>query len=223
MWIKICGIRDRETARQVAQTGIDAIGLNFYPRSPRHVAIEEAIAISNILPQEIARVGVFVNHSIPEVESFSLKCRLDVLQLHGDEPPSYFIELKRRLPQVRLVRAWRMRKEGLGHLKTFLGECQSQKLSLEGCLIDSHVEGVYGGSGKKVPWKKLVREYPQDSLPPLIVAGGLTSSNVAEAIAAVRPWGVDVASGVESSPGVKDIELVRQFVRNARQALEFPS
>lgn len=218
MWIKICGIRDRETARRVAEVGINAVGLNFYPRSPRLVAIDEAIEISKILPTEVARVGVFVNHSLPEVESFALRCRLDVLQLHGDEPPSYFVELQRRLPQIRLLRAWRMRKEGLSGLETFLSECDSQSLRLSGCLVDAHVAGVFGGSGKTVPWKKLAREYHQGTWPPLILAGGLTATNVAKAISSTQPWGIDVASGVESSPGVKDLDLVRQFVSNARGA-----
>jgi phosphoribosylanthranilate isomerase len=217
MWIKVCGIRDCATARQVADLNVDAVGLNFYPRSPRRVAIEDAIAISKLLPAGIARVGVFVNHPIPEVESIASQCQLDLVQLHGDEPPSYFIELHRRLPKVRFIRAWRMGKSGLGGLKSFVNECQSQNFpALAGCLVDAHVEGVFGGSGTTLPWGRLAREYRTDEWPPFILAGGLTPTNVAEAIAAALPWGVDVASGVESASGVKDFELMRQFVENAR-------
>ncbi len=216
MWIKVCGIRDCETARHLAGIDIDAVGLNFYPRSPRVVDVEMAVQIAELLPATIARVGVFVNHPLREVESITNRCQLDHLQLHGDEPPSYLLELKRRIPQVRLLRAWRMRKDKLSGLRTYLNECQSWNCELAGCLVDAHTPGVYGGSGRKVPWNQLARDYEQANWPPLIMAGGLNPSNIRAAILAVRPWGVDVASGVESSPGVKDLSLIREFVVNAR-------
>src|SRR5262249_31764054 len=100
----------------------------------------------------------------------------------------------------------------------FLGECRDQSCELAGCLVDSHVTGMYGGSGKTVAWDQLANEYPQRHWPPLILAGGLAAKNVAQAVAVVRPWDVDVASGVESAPGVKDFDLVCQFVANARNA-----
>ena len=218
MWVKVCGIRDRKTARDVAEIGVDAIGLNFYSGSPRVVAADEAMEISKILPKEVTKVGVFVNHSISDVESLATQCRLDLVQLHGDEAPAYFVELQRRLPQIRLIRAWRMSSDGLGGLKTFLDECDRQTLSLAACLVDAHVAGVFGGSGKTVPWEQLASEYRREEWPPLILAGGLTPDNIAEAISSVHPWGVDVASGVESAPGVKNQGLVRQFLVNARNA-----
>ncbi|WP_397569611.1 N-(5'-phosphoribosyl)anthranilate isomerase [Schlesneria sp. T3-172] len=219
MWIKVCGIRDLETARAVADLGIDAIGLNFYSRSPRSVSIDDATAISQALPQEIARVGVFVNHSLAEITSIATSCRLDLVQLHGDEPASFLVELARKLPEVRLVRAWRMSADGLGELISLLEVCSREQVRLAGCLVDAHVTGLYGGSGKTVPWQRLAEEYSQETFPPLILAGGLTPDNIAQAISAVRPWGVDVASGVESAPGVKDIELAKRFVTNARTAV----
>ena len=216
MWIKICGIRDCETALQVAKSGADAIGLNFYSRSPRSVTIDQAVEISLNLPPEVERVGVFVNHPVSDVASIANKCRLDRVQLHGDETPSDLAELHHLLPHIRLIRAWRMRDNGLADLKIFLDECRLLKISLDACLVDAHVEGSFGGSGKTVCWDTLVREYDCDRWPPLILAGGLTFANVAQAIAATNSWGVDVASGVESSPGIKDPELVRRFVENAR-------
>ena len=216
MWVKVCGIRDRQTARDVAEIGVDAIGLNFYAGSPRFVATDEATEISKILPPQVTKVGVFVNHSIYDVESVARQCRLDIVQLHGDEASAYFADLQRRLPHIRLIRAWRMSSDGLKGLKTFLDECRTQQIRLAGCLVDAHVAGVFGGSGKTVPWKQLATEYHRDEWPPLILAGGLTPENVAEAISAVQPWGVDVASGVESAPAVKDQALVRQFLLNAR-------
>jgi phosphoribosylanthranilate isomerase len=105
MWIKVCGIRDCQTARQVAELEINAIGLNFYSRSPRLVVPEIAKEISQTLPSNIARVGVFVNHTIDEVESLATECRLEILQLHGDESATYCAALQKRLPDLRLIRA----------------------------------------------------------------------------------------------------------------------
>ncbi len=218
MWVKVCGIRDRKTAQDLAEIGVDAIGLNFYSGSPRVVTAEEATEISKILPSDIIKVGVFVNHSISEVQTLATECRLDIVQLHGDETSEYFAELQHRLPHIRLIRAWRMSGDGLGGLKTFLEDCRLQQLCLAGCLVDAHVPGVFGGSGKTVPWEQLASEYRRDEWPPLILAGGLTPENIASAISSVQPWGVDVASGVESAPGVKDPILVRQFLMNAKRA-----
>ncbi len=216
MWVKVCGIRDRKTARDLAEIGVDAIGLNFYSASPRVVEADEALEISKILPSEVVKVGVFVNHSISDVETLATQCRLDFVQLHGDETPAYFAEIQRRLPRIRLIRAWRMSSDGLEGLKIFLDECRRQQLDLAACLVDAHVAGVFGGSGKTVPWKQLASEYRRDEWPPLILAGGLTPDNIAEAISSVHPWGVDVASGVESAPAVKDQKRVRQFLLNAK-------
>jgi phosphoribosylanthranilate isomerase len=220
MWIKVCGIRDRFTASRVAELDVDAIGLNFYHGSSRVVAIEEAIEISRLLPSHIDRVGVFVNHAIDDVESIANRCGLGIVQIHGDESASYLVELRRRMPQVRLIRAWRMGNDGLEGLASFLAECHNSDCPLAGCLVDAHAPGVYGGSGKTVAWEQLVREYDRVHWPPLILAGGLTATNICAAIEATHPWGVDVASGVESSPGIKDVNLVRQFLTNARGGAE---
>ena len=215
-WIKICGIRDVETAERLVDLRINAIGLNFYANSPRYVTPDTAALITASLPNTIAGVGVFVNHPIREVETIAVKCQLDYIQLHGDEPPSYLAELQRRLPALQFVRAWRMGKDRLKGLKLYLDECRNWNCQIAACLVDADVAGVYGGSGKTVPWARLASDYKSTVWPPLILAGGLKPENIAEAISAARPWGVDVASGVESSPAVKDFELVRQFIANAR-------
>lgn len=221
MWVKVCGVRDRAAAVKIAELGADAIGLNFYSRSPRFVEPEIAVEIAQALPEGVERIGVFVNHPIRNIERIAAECHLDVLQLHGDEPPSYLADLQRRLPGIRTVRAWRMAKnlDGLG---AYLKECRQWNCELAGCLVDAQVDGSYGGSGKTVPWERLVREYRFDKWPPLILAGGLTATNVADAISVAHPWGVDVASGVESSPGVKDLALVEQFVRQAKSTADTP-
>lgn len=216
MWIKVCGIRDSETARRISEIDIDAIGLNFFARSPRYVTPTAAEEICEILPARISRVGLFVNHSFDEIENLANRLRLDYVQLHGDETAEDVAEIQQRLPGTRLIRAWRMKQEGLQDLAQFLDACQDQGVSLAGCLVDANVAGFFGGSGHTVDWSRLKQEYDYDSWPPLILAGGLGPANVQQAIAATSPWGVDVASGVESSPGVKDIKLIRQFSANAR-------
>ncbi|WP_010582219.1 phosphoribosylanthranilate isomerase [Schlesneria paludicola] len=218
MWIKVCGVRDLETARQLAELKVDAIGLNFYASSPRVVSIDIAEAISKSISRDVSRVGVFVNHPIREVEIIASRCQLDLIQLHGDEPPAYLADLQRRLPHLRFIRAWRMNKDRLKSLKLYLDECRNWNGRLAACLIDAHVGGMYGGSGKTVPWGRLATDYQTTVWPPLILAGGLKPDNIAEAISVSRPWGVDVASGVESAPGVKNLDLVHAFIEKARSA-----
>ncbi|MBC8114128.1 MAG: phosphoribosylanthranilate isomerase [Candidatus Saccharimonas sp.] len=216
MWVKICGITDESTAEAVCGLSPDAIGLNFHPQSPRSVTQVVAARIAKLVPDEVLRVGVFVNCAIGEIEDISNECRLDQIQLHGDESPEQIAELRSRLPSVPVIRAWRMAGENLTELGEHLSACRAFGIELSGCLIDSRVSGAYGGTGHTVAWDALAGAYRRDSWPPLILAGGLTPDNVADAIRSTQPWGVDVASGVESAPGVKDIELVRRFIANAR-------
>lgn len=214
MWIKVCGIRDCETARQVSDLDINAIGLNFYSRSPRSVTAEIAKEICQILPRRIARVGLFVNHDLETVVNVADSMKLDYVQLHGDETPDFLAAVRKRLPDSRLIRAWRMKSEGLQDLAQYIEQCRLAGISLAGCLVDANVAGLFGGSGHTLDWGRLRQEYDYEKWPPLILAGGLTPENVAQAIAAASPWGVDVASGVESSPGIKDLDLIRSFVTN---------
>ena len=218
MWVKICGITDVATAAAVIELAPDAIGLNFYAASPRCVSGIEAVRIGRQLPRGVTRVGVFVNHGVNELEDFVNDCLLDQVQLHGDESPDQLAVLHRRLPHMPLIRAWRMAGESLVDLDEYLTACQALDVSLAACLIDARVPGVYGGSGHKVAWDALARAYQRSIWPPLILAGGLTPDNAADAVRATQPWGIDVASGVESQPGSKDLQLVKRFITNARSA-----
>lgn len=216
MWIKICGIKDLETARRIAALEPDAIGLNFYAPSPRVVEVPVAAEIVKILPEKVEPIGLFVNHSADEVLAISQRCGMKTVQLHGDEPAGF----SRAFPDLQVIRALRVGSDGLGEMAAYLDECRQCGTLPRNCLVDAHVPGEYGGTGQTVSWEMLAREFRRDDWPPLILSGGLTPDNVATAIRTCRPWGVDVSSGVESSRGVKDLELVKRFIDEARRGFE---
>ena len=216
MWVKVCGIRDANTATEVATCGVNAIGLNFFTPSPRSISVTDAKAIVEVLPERITPVGLFVNHSINEVLETCQQLNLGTVQLHGDEQPEYLAEIKQHLPEIQIIRAYRMGSDGLSSLFEYLEKCDKLNVTLFACLIDAFVKGTFGGTGTTVAWNRLQQEYNRQQMPRLILAGGLNPTNIAEAIQAVNPWGVDVASGVESAAGVKEISLVKQLVANAR-------
>lgn len=218
MWIKICGLRDIETAVAVAELGADAIGLNFFAKSPRSVNREVAQAIATALPERVEVVGLFVNHSLDDVLMTAATCGLETVQIHGDEPPEFLRQLKDANPQLKLLRAFRVGSEGCRDVAEYLATCRRLEVCLSGCLVDAKVEGAYGGTGHTAPWDLLADQYDAARWPKLIVAGGLTPANVAAAITTTRPFGVDVASGVESQPGLKDLSLVQRFIDEARRA-----
>lgn len=215
MWIKICGIRDVATAERVAAMSPDAVGLNFYSKSPRAVSSETAAQIVSLLPKSVQAVGVFVNASLADIVQTATNIGLTMVQLHGDEPPEFLAELRQELPDVPLLRAWRMGAD-LNDWEDYLRNCARLQIALAGCLMDAKVSGSYGGTGQTPPWDILRAAYQRESWPPLILAGGLTPDNVADGIRSVHPWGVDVASGVESAPGVKDLLRVAKFIAAAR-------
>jgi phosphoribosylanthranilate isomerase len=161
-------------------------------------------------------VGVFVNESAARIAELVERVGLRHVQLHGEESPEALAEIQRACPQIPLIRAWRMRAARLSDLADYLARCRQLSITISACLIDAHIAGSYGGTGAVVPWDRLRAEFRANQWPPLILAGGLHPGNVAAAIAAVAPWGVDVASGVESSPGVKDLALVERFLTAAR-------
>lgn len=214
--VKICGITSAADAQVAADAGADAVGLNFYPKSPRFVSLDQARAIVHALPSDTVKVGVFVNSSPGDVRRVFEDIGLDLVQLHGDET-SHDIE---RLKDLRVIRALHLTDAGLPPLLDYITGCQDLGVVLEGVLIDSFQRGVYGGTGLTADWPIL---FPLNGVAmgvPLILAGGLSPANVAAAIRQVRPAAVDTASGVESSPGQKDPNLVRQFVTAARDAFE---
>lgn len=215
--IKICGITRPEDARQAAAAGADAIGLNFYPRSKRYVSPELAREIAAELPAEVARVGVFVNATAEEIFDVADAVPLDWIQLHGDEPPGFLPQLAGR----RVIRALRCGSEGITPLAEYLEYCESLEAPPAAVLVDALTsDGEYGGTGVQAPWDLLAGSRTWLLGKPLILAGGLVPENVAEAIVHVRPLAVDTASGVESSPGIKDAARMREFVATARKAFE---
>jgi phosphoribosylanthranilate isomerase len=218
MWIKVCGIRDEETASEVVACAQDAIGLNFYEASPRCVSVDVAAQIVAGLPKTVEAVGLFVNHKVEVVATTCEQTGIGTVQLHGDESPEMLAALHERSPKLEIIRGLRVGEDGLAEVDAYLAACEWLGVPLRACLIDARVAGVYGGSGARAPWELLCDWNADEHRPPLILAGGLDADNVAEAIQQVRPWGVDVASGVESESGVKDKTLVERFVQSARIA-----
>ncbi len=214
--IKICGITNVADALAAADAGADAVGLNFYGKSRRCVGVELARQIAAALPAGLAKVGVFVNHDADQIAEAVDQAGLDAVQLHGDEPPALLARLPKR---VSVIRAHRCGPKGLASLVRYLDECRAGGRMPAAVLVDADGGTDFGGSGELADWAQIDRERQAVGDLPLILAGGLTPENVAAAVAAVRPHGVDVASGVECQPGRKDHALVARFVTAARMAL----
>ncbi len=199
--VKICGITSLEDALTAVETGADALGFVFFKESPRHIFPEQAARIIAQLPPFVQAVGLFVNEQATTVNEIANRCRLDLVQLHGDEPPDYC-----RLVQRRVLKAFRVRS--LASLE------EVAQYQVAGYLLDTFSPSFYGGTGLSFNWEianEAVQRYGR-----IILAGGLTPDNVAEAVRQVQPWAVDVSSGVESAPGRKDAQKVREFIRNAK-------
>jgi phosphoribosylanthranilate isomerase len=213
--IKICGVTSAKDAQFVALAGADAVGLNFYPQSQRCIDMPTAQSIVQVLPSKVFRVGVFVNSAPSDITAVASALNLSWVQLHGDEPP----ELAAAIGGVSILKAFPFDDGLVTRVREYFDACQRLGARLGGLLVDAPRRGEFGGTGEVVDWKSLAAM--RSSLPdlPLVLAGGLTPFNVAEAIAAVHPSAVDVASGVESKPGAKDLLLVRAFVTAAKKAL----
>ncbi len=212
--IKICGVTCPADAALAAESGADAIGLNFYAPSPRSVDSATAQSIVSQLPAALAKVGVFVNTPTNTIRSLAEELDLDWVQLHGDEPPDSLVELG----DLKIIRAYRLGANGWHDLEQYLGRSQQLGRLPDALLIDAHVDGQYGGSGESVDWPVLAPPRPWAFDLPVILAGGLHPANVAMAIQQAAPDAVDTASGVESSPGVKDKAKVTEFAAAARGA-----
>lgn len=213
MWVKICGLNDLSIAQQVADASPDAVGLNFYAQSKRVVTVETAREIVQSLPPSVTPIGLFVNHSVDEIRAICSECSIQTIQLHGDETP----EFAAKLQEFQIVRALRVsdQDDTLSAVGAELNRYTELGVRLFGCLVDAHVAGAYGGTGRLAPWEILRKSWRRD-WPKLILAGGLHPGNVQDACQQVRPWGVDVASGVESVPGTQDPIAVREFIQRAR-------
>lgn len=211
MRVKICGVTSVADAVAAAEFGADAIGLNFYPPSPRHVDQAVVPEILRVLPPFVEPVGVFARDPIRQacalLQQFG---HMRVVQWHGDEH-----EVCSVFP-FRLIAAFQVREQAqLEAIHDYLERCRALGELPAAVLVDAQAPGQYGGTGQTAPWSLLADFKP---IVPLILAGGLTADNVAEAIRIVRPYGVDVASGIESAPGKKDIDKLRRFIDNARSA-----
>lgn len=186
---------------------MDALGFMFYGGSPRHVSAEAAALMSKFLPPFISKVGVFVNPTEQEVRSTLAVCPLDVLQFHGDETPEFCDRFN-----VPVIKAFRIRDcNSLPRLESF---------PVHAWLLDAYVEGTLGGTGKTFNWDLAAEAVRMGR--PVVLAGGLNPSNVAEAVGRVRPYAVDVSSGVEISPGLKDPDQIRAIVGEVRHANHLP-
>ncbi len=230
--VKLCGVTGVQDAVLAAESGADAVGLNFSLKSPRYVSAEQAAAISQALPAEVARVGVFVNSSLGDVLSVAAQVGLTHVQLHGGEPEGFVRQLHTELQRAtrrpdqpsKIIYVSRVRSEALEELEQQLVTLADWSPVISGILLDAYHPSSHGGTGQRLDWSGLsacrhLWTQSRGAACPLILAGGLTPENVAQAIDMVRPFGVDVASGVEAEPGRKDPAKVRQFVKNALQAI----
>ncbi len=215
MRIKICGITNAADAELAARLGADALGLNFYPKSPRFIEPAEATAVTRGLPATVTPVAVMVAPTPEEVLANCVELQISVVQLHGTPPTDALAALFVEHGLSLLVACGVKDEPDLQTIRHQLAAWRERGVAVAGVLADARVEGLHGGTGRTAPWDLLAGFDPGV---PLYLAGGLTPDNVAEAIRSVRPAAVDVASGVESAPGRKDPEKLRRFIENARAA-----
>ncbi len=199
--VKICGITNLDDALAAVDAGADALGFVFYDKSPRNVNPMQASAIIAKLPPFVQTVGLFVNEEAEQVNWTADFCGLDLIQLHGDEEPEYCPEIRRRV-----IKAFRV--------KDAASLASLQRYRVAGYLLDAWSPAAPGGTGETFNWE-LAKEAAASGR--LILAGGLTPPNVRQAVEQVRPYAVDVSSGVESAPGKKEPEKVREFIRLAKK------
>ena len=198
--VKICGMTQLKDALFAVEQGVDAVGFIFYKKSPRAVTMKTVREIITKLPPLVDTVGVFVNESAERVNKIADYCGLDLVQLHGEESPAFCRKIHRRV-----IKAFRVKD--LQSIK------QLEKFPVSGFILDTFSDDLYGGTGKTFDWNLAL---PAKKMGPVILAGGLTPRNILQAVRQVRPYGVDVCSGVEKSPGIKDLEKVRAFLKNIR-------
>ncbi len=199
--IKICGITRVEDALAVAHSGADALGLVFYPPSPRNVSIAQATELVRVLPPFITTVGLFVDADPDFVREVLAAVSLDVLQFHGDETPAYCVQFNK--PYLKAIRV----TAGVDLL-----QCAAHFSGAQGLLLDAYVAGTPGGTGATFDWSLIPKKLPL----PMILSGGLDDANVAMAIRQTRPYAVDVSSGVEASKGIKNATKIATFIQEVK-------
>jgi phosphoribosylanthranilate isomerase len=199
--IKVCGTTNLKDALFAVDSGADAIGFIFYKKSPRYILQKDAKDIVAKLPPFVETVGVFVNETSDKVNRIAEQCKLTAIQLHGDESPAFCRRIKRRV-----IKAYRVKDTN-----SFKGMAD---YDVSGFLLDSYNDESKGGTGKTFDWNLALRAKKQG---PIILAGGLNPYNVYTAIHRVKPYGVDVCSGVEKSPGIKDSVKIDEFIKSVRK------
>jgi len=201
--IKICGVTRAEDAAAAVKYGAHALGLNFFPESPRALSVAQARSIADAVPPFVSVVGVFVDAELEWIRTVAHKVPLDLVQLHGHEEPGFADQM-----QMPYIKAIRMRED-----TDLLREARRFRTA-RGLLVDSFVPGQAGGTGRQFDWSRVPRGIPC----PVVLAGGLDPVNVGAAIRQVRPYAVDVTSGVEMAPGRKDTDRIRQFIAAVNEA-----
>jgi phosphoribosylanthranilate isomerase len=201
--VKICGITDPDDARDAALLGADAIGLNFYEKSPRYIDVSRASRIIDAVPAFVSVVGVFVNHPNPQgLEDLALSLGLHAVQLHGNETPDYCSMIQK----VKVIKAFRVDSNfRVESMRSYGNQI---------FLLDSGSGAQFGGTGNVFDWNQA---FGANAFGWIILAGGLNDENVSQAVSTLHPYAVDVSSGVESSPGRKDYEKMRRFIENVRK------
>jgi phosphoribosylanthranilate isomerase len=200
--IKICGITRVEDGLAAARAGADAIGLVFADKSPRRIDPDQARAISDALPPFVTTVALFVNASAEAVRATIARVRPHCLQFHGEEPPDYCAAFG--LPWLKAVRV----RPGVDLL-----QFAAHYAGAQGLLLDAYCPTAHGGTGERFDWGLIPAHLPR----PVVLAGGLTPANVGEAVRFAKPWAVDVSSGVEAAPGIKDAAKIAAFVKEVRE------
>jgi phosphoribosylanthranilate isomerase len=204
--VKICGITNLRDALEAAEFGADMVGFNFYSKSPRYVPPREAANIALRVPRAVLKVGVFVNSTTDDISDIADAVKLDVIQLHGDEDDN-FIRVVGHNTEKPVIKAFQIDSE-----TSIYSVLRSDA---DAVLLDAVAVGAFGGTGRTFDWNLVGGDLKHKQV---FLAGGLTHKNVIEAVSIVRPYAVDVASGVESGPGEKDPKKVRQFIENAKNA-----
>jgi phosphoribosylanthranilate isomerase len=198
--VKVCGMTSLKDALVAVEEGADAVGFIFYKKSPRSVTMKIVREIVLELPPFVDTVGVFVDESAVQINKIADYCNLDIIQLHGDESPTFCKRIRRKV-----IKAFR--------IKDMQSVKKISSFQVSGFLLDTFSENLHGGTGKVFDWNLVL---PAKKFGPVIMAGGLTPNNVQQAVRQVRPYGVDVCSGVESEPGIKDHKKLRAFLKNAK-------
>ena len=201
--VKICGITRHADAQAAARLGAHALGFVFCAKSPRHISIANAAEFVRTLPPFVTAVGLFVNPAVREVENVLRDVPLNLLQFHGEEPPEFCAQFG--VPYIKAARV----RAGFDLL-----QYAQEYGAARGLLLDAFVDGAHGGTGTAFDWSLIPPGLPL----PVILSGGLNSANVADAVRRVAPWAVDVSSGVEAGPGIKDPQKIAAFIKEVRSA-----